>query len=354
MKLLFYMGHPAHYHLFKNIIKTLDQRGHETHILIKKKDILEDLLKLSGMNYINILPEGRKSSKLGLLVGMIKRDVRIFNYVKNRSFDVLIGTSVELPHIGSLLKIPSINVNEDDASVVPYYAKLSYPFSSVILSPVSCDNGKWNDKSFKYKGYHELAYLHPDHFVPEKDVVEKYFSVDRPYFIIRLADLTAHHDTGIKGIDSYTVETMIHQLSPFGRVYISSEKPLEPLFEPYRIPIKPIDIHHVLAFADIYIGDSQTMAAEAAVLGTPFIRINGFVGKIGYLNELENKYQLGYGIHPKTIMMVFDLLASLLSTKDLKAKFTERRNQMLGHKIDVTEFMVGFIETFQCKGDRFL
>ena len=44
------------------------------------------------------------------------------------------------------------------------------------------------------------------------------------------------------------------------------------------ININPLDIHHVMSFASIYIGDSQTMAAEAGVLGTPFIRFNDFVG----------------------------------------------------------------------------
>ena len=38
------------------------------------------------------------------------------------------------------------------------------------------------------------------------------------------------------------------------------------------------------------------MAAEAGVLGVPFVRFNDFVGRIGYLNELENDYELGYGI----------------------------------------------------------
>ena len=56
-------------------------------------------------------------------------------------------------------------------------------------------------------------------------------------------------------------------------------------------------MHHVMAFASLYIGDSQTMAAEAGVLGVPFVRFNDFVGRIGYLRELEDVYELGYGIH---------------------------------------------------------
>lgn len=69
-------------------------------------------------------------------------------------------------------------------------------------------------------------------------------------------------------------------LEPFGTIYITSERPLEPQFEKYRIRINPLDMHHVMAFASLYIGDSQTMAAEAGVVGTPFVRLNDFVGTI--------------------------------------------------------------------------
>ena len=47
----------------------------------------------------------------------------------------------------------------------------------------------------------------------------------------------------------------------------------------YIINIDPIDIHHIMAYANFHIGDSQTMAAESGVLGIPFIRVNDFVGK---------------------------------------------------------------------------
>lgn len=60
-------------------------------------------------------------------------------------------------------------------------------------------------------------------------------------------------------------------------------------------------MHHVMAFASLYIGDSQTMAAEAGVLGVPFVRFNDFVGRIGYLRELEDTYELGYGIHASVL-----------------------------------------------------
>ena len=48
-----------------------------------------------------------------------------------------------------------------------------------------------------------------------------------------------------------------------------------------------------MVFASLYIGDSQTMSAEAGILGTPFVRFNDFVGRINYMTEMEDVYELG-------------------------------------------------------------
>jgi hypothetical protein len=346
MRYLFYLGHPAHFHLFRNTIISLKSNGHDIRVLIKKKDILEDLMIRSGIEYQNILPEGRKDSKLGIALGMIKRDWRLLRYCISNRPNLLIGTSTEIGHVGTLLNIPSLNVNEDDWNVVPLYSKISYPWSTRILSPRVCDNGKWEKKSIKYESYHELAYLHPDHFTPQREILNKYNIPDEPYFVIRFAKLKAHHDAGIRGISDVLALQIIKQLEPHGKVYITAERSIGEAFEPYRLNIDPLDIHHVMAFTSIYIGDSQTMAAEAGVLGTPFIRFNDFVGRIGYLNELENTYNLGYGIKPDQPGLLLKTVEELLSMSDRDKIFEQRRKKMLGEKINLANFITWLIEKY--------
>lgn len=346
MKILFHLGHPAHFHLFKNIITQLNRNGHSNFILIKRKDILVELLETSGLKYYNILPAGRKDSNLGIGIGQIKQNLKMLFFCLKNKPDILVGTSVAISHVGKFLRIPSININEDDAEVVPLYSKLAYPWANVILSPISCNNSKWEKKSVKYEGYHELAYLHPNNFTPEQQIVEKYISIDKPYIILRFAKLNAHHDKGIRGISLTIAKKIISICEPNINVYITSERDLEPELEPYSIKIDPIDMHHVMAFAKMYIGDSQTMAAEAAVLGIPFIRFNDFVDRIGYLNELENKYKLGYGIPSNEPEKLYKTLKDLLNIVDTKNIYQQRRKKMLADKIDVTKFLVWFIESY--------
>lgn len=346
MKVIVYLGHPAHFYLYKLSIQNWKKAGHNIFILIKKKDILELLLKNSDLKYINILSEGRKDSRTGIIIGLIKRIYRVFILCLQERPDILTGSSVENSFVGKILGIPVINLNEDDSEVVPFYAKLSYPFANDILNPIVCDSGKWNQKAIKYNSYQELAYLHPNHFNPDKNIVEKYFSTDKPYVILRFAKLNAHHDKGIQGINSEIAQKLIDILKPHADIYITSERELEPQFEQYRIKINPLDMHHVMAFAQLYIGDSQTMAAEAGVLGVPFVRFNDFVGRIGYLRELEDLYKLGYGIKTNEVDKLYKTVADLISMPDRAAVFAQRRQKMLSEKIDYAQFLTWFIENY--------
>ena len=367
MKILVYMGHPAHFYLYKNTIKQLREDGHQVEILIKKKDILQSLLDNQGWEYHNILQEGRKDSKLGMLIGMLKRAWRQNIFCAQFKPDILTGTSVENSYIGKWRHIPVINCNEDDAAVVPLYAKLSYPWANAILNPIVCNSGKWNSKATKYPSYQELAYLHPNHFTADAKVVKGYgIDVTKPYFVMRFASLHAHHDNGIKGINTEIAERLVKILELHGIIYITSERPLEPQFEQYRIKINPLDMHHVMAFASLYIGDSQTMAAEAGVLGVPFVRFNDFVGRIGYLRELEDVYELGYGIHatplaanssirrndgsvqPSGVEELYKRVEQLVAmpSEERRAIFQSRREKMLSNKIDCAKFLTYFIENY--------
>ncbi len=343
---LFHLGHPAHYQLFKNTIKLLSQEGYRVSIVIKKKDILETLLKRDGLPFKNLLPAGRKNSKFGIFVGMVKTDINLLAYCIKYRPNLMIGTSFAISHIGKLLSIHSINVNEDDWDAVPFYSRFSYPWASVILSPKTCNTGKWKNKTITYDGYHELAYLHPNRFNPELNLASKYVNVNKPYFILRFASLKAHHDNGVRGLSNEIASVIINILREEGNIYITSERPLSPDLEKYRLVINPIDIHHVMAFASLYIGDSQTMAAEAGVLGVPYVRYSDFVGKLGYLNELESKYGLGLGFKPFQHKEMLKAVKNLIVDPERSKEWAKKRSKMLNDKIDVTAFMVWFIKNY--------
>ncbi|MEO8398657.1 MAG: hypothetical protein ABI550_02455, partial [Ignavibacteriaceae bacterium] len=252
MKVLIYLGHPAHFHLFKETIKILKAKGNEIIIVIKRKDVLEDLLKSAGLNYYNVFPKERKDDKFSIALSLLRRDKEVFKIALKEKPNLMIGTSPEITHVGKLLRVPSIVVNEDDADQVKFFAYFSYPFADTIFVPSSCRVGRWKDKTVFYEGYHELAYLHPHYFTPDKLKIKELFKDEKPFFIIRFAKLTAHHDEGKTGITFSSALKIIETLSSRGNLFITSERELEPEFEKYRIKLHPSLIHHALAFADLY------------------------------------------------------------------------------------------------------
>ncbi|HXB40165.1 MAG TPA: DUF354 domain-containing protein [Bacteroidia bacterium] len=340
MSVLVYLGHPAHFHLFKETIKNLLAKKEKVTIAIKSKDVLEQLLKDANFNYVNVSsPSGKKSPYKDFATRLLK----LRSLIRKEKPRLLIGSAAELALLGKFFRIPSYIFFEDDFEAVPKFAKIAGPFATKLICPNCCSAWKWNHKKIGYNSYHELAYLHPHHFTPDFEKVKHIFSRDKKNFILRFAQLTAYHDVGKSGITTEIAQQLIDMLSKHGSVFITSERALESQFEKYRIQIPPLDIHHALYFADMYIGDSQTMTAEAAVLGTPAIRFNDFVGELSYLTELENKFGLTYGIRTNEPQKMLQKVNELLLLPNLKDEWEAGRKKMLEECIDFADFMLKLI-----------
>lgn len=347
MKVLFIISHPAHFHLFRRTIDNLKRDGHQTAIVIRPKDVLEQLCVNSGWSFIKVKGRSRTAGRIGQALSLLHRIMEVAGIVRKERPDFMIGSDGVQTYVGKLFGIPAFCCNEDDAEATPMYARMFYPWATGIIAPDCCSVGKWAYKKIPVASYHELAYLYPGQFKPDRSKVEQYgIDTEKPYTLIRFAQLTAFHDVGIHGINFNIAKRLIDMLQPYGPVYITSERPLEPELEPYRINIDPLDIHDVMAYASLFVGDSQTMAAEAGTLGIPFVRLNDFVGRLSYLNEIENKYKLGFGHRADDVNGFFASVRRWLETPDRKAVCAERRLSMLTDKIDYSAFLTWFIENY--------
>ena len=73
MTILVYLGHPAHFHLFKECMKNLQARSHKVVIVIKSKDVLERLLIDSGLPYVKITNNQTNNAGIKRYTGFFKR-----------------------------------------------------------------------------------------------------------------------------------------------------------------------------------------------------------------------------------------------------------------------------------------
>jgi predicted glycosyltransferase len=119
--------------------------------------------------------------------------------------------------------------------------------------------------------------------------------------------------------------------------------------EKYRISAPSEKMHHLLYYADMFVGESATMATESAILGTPAIFVS--TSRRGYTDELETKYDLLYTFsNSKDIQNgAINKAAELLNDKNTKEEWQRKRGKFLEDKVDVTAFMVNFIESYEQK-----
>ena len=330
MKLLFDLVHPAHIHLFRNLIQRVQQEGGEVLAATREKDVTVNLCQSYRIPQV-VLSQANTGQLLAGGWELLRRTIKLLRVAQGFKPDALLGTSMSIGIVGRLIGRPSFVFNEDDASAVPIFAKLAYPTCSYIVTPECLKHENHGPKHLTYSGYHELAYLHPDHFTPDVMIPHSIgLSLDLPYFILRFVALKAHHDSEARGLSFGVARELVQILTNYGRILITAEGELHPEFEAYQFPLPPDKLHDVLAFASMYIGDSQTVTAEAAVLGVPGLRCSTFVGRTTCIDELERTYGLTKGFLPddadRLLTTVQERLANL---EDIKQEMQRRRKKML-------------------------
>jgi len=336
MRILIEITHPAHVHFFRNAIAEFQKRGHRVAVTAREKDVTIQLLNNYGIDFTTLSKIGR--SKFALVGEMIARDVRLWHFCRKFKPDVLTGISgVFAAHVGWFLRKPV--VVWDDTEVATMAHKITYPFVTAVYSP-DCYLKSFGKKHHLYPGCHELAYLHPDRFTADAEIVKSVgIDPNEKYCIIRLVSWQAHHDIGQHGFADEEKLNFVKEIAKHAKPYITSEADLPQDLEPYRLDIAVHQIHHVLAFAALYVGEGATMASESAVLGIPAVYINTL--EAGTINMFEE-----YGLIKQTADTQHALKYCLkwLADPEAKEKCRVARKKLLADKIDVTYYIVDTIE----------
>lgn len=344
MNILVEISHPAHVYKLLGAIKLLKKNGHQ--IIVVTKEVKSITYLLTKFNIDHIVLGSKKDSLIGKALMQIWYNLKCLYLVKKYKINILIG-SVTAAFLTRVTRISSLLFDDDDDEVEPLIVKHVHPYISNILSPNALEGKRARKDTIYYAGYHELAYLHPNRFEPDPTVLAEIgLSENDVYFVLRFNVFKAHHDVGISGLSIENKRKIIELLEQKGKVFITTERNIDDEFKKYQLKLAPEKVHSLLYYATMFIGDSQTMTSEAAMLGTPSIRSNSFVDRIEYLEEEEHKYKLTFGFKPSESEALFQKINELLLIPDLKSEWLKRRNIMLNDKIDVTAFYVWFIEKY--------
>lgn len=159
MNVLVDIGHPAHVHLYRNLIHALKKNGDTVIVTVKEIEVAKQLLNYYGIDFINI--GIKKDSLISKALNQLRYNFKIFKLVKKYKIDIGLGTSITNAHVSKLSKMQSVIFDDDDDEVQALFVKYAHPYCDALLSPDVLKGKRKLKETIYYPGYHELAYLHP-------------------------------------------------------------------------------------------------------------------------------------------------------------------------------------------------
>lgn len=343
MKIFVALWHPSHVHTFKNVIKNLGEKGHEIKVVAIKKDITLELLDLYNIDY-DVIGESKTNDLKDLLSNYLEMTYRLWKILKNFDSDLYLGrASLQLSHISLLLDVPYVAFYDSDIKSITD----NFSYYDCVFTPQNFSKEVNTDFQKALPTYKELAYLHPNNFSPDKSsLTDIGLDPNEKFSLVRFSGYEAWHDVGQYGFNYSLKVKLVKTLEKYGKVYLSSENELPKDLKEYQVNVPYDKIHDVLYYATLFVGDSQTMTTEAAVLGTPAVRCSSFAGDNDMSNfiELEKKYGLIFNYRdPEKAIRKSE---ELIKDPQLKEKWAEKRKNLLNDKIDLSSFLIWFIDNY--------
>lgn len=352
-KIAIFVNTPAQLHFYRNIAKRLEQNGNQVYMLFR--DYGETLRLAQEFGFDPLIFSKQRSTSLQKMIFFpidIIHSVRIF---RGQNPDVVTGFGIDSVYASAFAGSKSIVFSDSEPRthrLLRFQYNLFKPLTDIVITPSSFldDLGS---KHIRVHTYKELAYLHPNYFQPSDDIFDLLgVSRNEDYVVLRFNAFDAVHDLQVSGFNSEQKVKLVETLSRHVHVFVSAEGSVPKRIEKNVLKIPKKRIHDLLYYAKLFVTDTQTMATEAAILGTPAIRSNNFVDEkreMGNFLELEKKYGLLFSMRDRN--RAISLAEELIKDDDLKEEWARRREVLLRDKIDISSFMTWFIENYpeSCK-----
>jgi uncharacterized protein len=289
----------AHPLVLRPIIEGLRERGHDVAVTAREYGQTLGILDRLGIEHT---PIGRHAgaSTVGKAATLARRSAAVARWARGRGFDLALAHgSVDLAVVGSLLRIPSVQMQDYEFAGVQ--RQLAFRAARRVMAPDAIPveamrrAGAKEDKLFRYPGLKEdyyLADLRPDPEVLETlDLSALGIRADRADDDRVLAVVRPPPETSTYHERNPLYESVLDRLSADARtvaVVIPRTEPqrsevLSRAHESIVVPRQAIDAQSLIALSDLVVGAGGTMNREAAALGTPVFTI--FSGRMGAVDE---------------------------------------------------------------------
>jgi len=336
MRYLVFTNTPAHVHLYRNAVRELLDRGHEVLVLARDYGCTLDLLEWYDLPHeVYGTCDTTKYSLFKRLPGHYARIVR---HARAFDPDLIFGMGGYAAHAGAITRTRTILLLDSEPTTVDHL--VSRPFADALLTPAAFRKDLGSEH-YVFDGFKESAYLHTDAFSPDPTVRDRLGVGDDDYAIVRFNAFGSHHDVGEGGFSPEQRRLLVTNLAESATVFVSDEGG-DLNFE--EVPAQPYDLHpalmhDALAEASLVVTDTQTLATEAALLGTPTIRSNSFVGE----SDMGNFVELGEAGLIENLREFDEVRATALAflhSADVTETWQRRRDEYLADVVNLTDVIV--------------
>lgn len=335
-RILFELNHPKHYYQFRGVINQLKNKGTAVYILARDKDVLLNVLDDEKQEYILLGKHGK--SILSKVIYLPKLLITYFRIIRKLKIDIIFSkASLNAALISPFVKAKHIIT--PDSEVVSLTNKIVAPLSDIIITPDNF-NIDFGSKHQRINGFFEETYLSPLVFTPDINLLKEY-NLKEPFFILRFISWNANHDIGNWGFTDSQKIQLFDLLNQYGQVIISAERNILPAeLQDDRIVIPPSKIHHFLHYANMYIGDSQSMATESSLLGTPSFRYNSFVGENDMTNFIVLEKELDLLRNYNSFEKLIEGVKNVLENPEIKEEWLIKRDKYFKSKEDINQQLI--------------
>lgn len=345
MRYVFFVNTPAQAHMYRGAVSRLADAGHDPVVLAREYGCTTTLLDYHDVPYQ--VYGARTDAQWSWARRMPRHFAGAVRLARHHDPDVVFGKGVFATVTGTLLRVPAVVVV--DSEPVPIEHTVSRFAARTILSPAAFGRDL-GPNHHRFHGFKESAYLHPDAFDPDPSVREALgLAPDERFALLRFNAFNAHHDVGRSGIAPADRRTLVDRLSEELTVLVSAEgDTLDALSDGAADDVRAFDVHparwhDALAEASLVVADTQTTVTEAALLGTPAVRSNSFVGDddMGNFRELEAQ---GLVRNVETFEETLEVALSIARDPSTADRWRRRRDDYVAETVDLTGLLVEVAE----------
>ena len=337
MKILFDIRHPAQINFFKHSIKKLSIENEVIVTTIGRgrlPEIVVDAFKKYPHIKIKTIGKHRGNFLSIVVEANILRFFRLFYFLVRNRPHLVVSVAGFLIGFGSrLLGIDNIQFSDD-----PENNKVT-KLASLTANELYVTPNNLNYKSFN--SLKEWAYLSPDYFEPQEDILAAFGLEPYAYIFIREVSTGS---LNYSDQNSNTILNISRHIPKQIRVVFSLEnKKMSSYYPKNWIVLKePVeDIHSLIYYSRIVISSGDSMAREGALLGVPSIYCG--IREMNANNILIRKGRL-FKLSPAEVV---PFVRKIYQNEIHFSKQDVFRNELLHEWIDVNEFIISKINNFK-------